>query len=521
MASPGLLAAALFVLFVAAYWVPLRSMVNTWWTNEDYSYGFLVPIISLYLLWDRREVLRKLAVGNSWVVFPILLIFYLLALYGILGSSGNVAMPSVPILALLFTAFVFGFDTVRRLFLPLVFLVFMVPVPAVLDRTIGVFLKSVSSQMGGALISLAGISVHVSGNVIDIGVTQLQVVDACSGLRYLFPLIALGILYSYFFEKVLWKRILCVLATIPVAILTNAMRIGITGVVAQYYGVAAADGFFHGFSGWLMFLAAFACLFLLGRMLRFFPPHEVPPRQEGGIGKLPALIPKSGDVSTAFIASAVLLIITAGFSLTTSNLPPVMIRGGLSIFPLSFKDWQGQSQYVEPEIIVKSGAEDSFAGNYRNSRNDNVSLYIGYRSTAFMETENFFHSPTVCLPASGWQEISTGARTVQNVPIFGNLPVTEMVMEHMGTKHLVYFWFQTKSRATGDKNVNRFHLSLHALKRDNTHDLFIRPILTIRRGESLDEARGRMDQFVRDMMGTLLQFLKEKQYEENSRIGKR
>ena len=251
--NPGLLAVALLVLFVAAYWVPLRSMVNTWWTNEDYSYGFLIPIISLYLLWDRREVLRELSIGSSWVVFPVLLIFYLLALYGILGSSGNIAMPAVPILVLLFTAFVFGVDAVRRLFLPLVFLVFMVPVPAVLERTIGVFLKSVSSKMGGALISLAGVSVHVSGNVIDIGVTQLQVVDACSGLRYLFPLIALGILYAYFFEKVLWKRVLCVLATIPIAILMNALRIGITGILAKHLGVATAQGFFHGFSGWLIF----------------------------------------------------------------------------------------------------------------------------------------------------------------------------------------------------------------------------------------------------------------------------
>jgi hypothetical protein len=87
-----------------------------------------------------------------------------------------------------------------------------------------------------------------------------------------------------------------------------------------------------------------------------------------------------------------------------------------------------------------------------------------------------------------------------------------MVMESMGTKHLVYFWFQTKSRATDDKNVNRFHLSLHALTRDNTHDLFIRPILIIRKGESLDEARARMDEFVRDFMGEMDTFLKAKQY---------
>ena len=232
-------------------------------------------------------------------------------------------MPAVPILVLLFTAFVFGLDAVRRLFLPLVFLVFMVPVPAVLERTIGVFLKSVSSKIGGALISLAGVSVHVSGNVIDIGVTQLQVVDACSGLRYLFPLIALGILYAYFFEKVLWKRVLCVLATIPIAILMNALRIGITGILAKHLGVATARGLLPWLLrvvdvSWLP-LPASSCWAVCCASSR---PMKHLLRQEGATGKLAAFTPRKGNVRKAFITSAVLLIITASFSLSTGSLPP-------------------------------------------------------------------------------------------------------------------------------------------------------------------------------------------------------
>jgi EpsI family protein len=172
----------------------------------------------------------------------------------------------------------------------------------------------------------------------------------------------------------------------------------------------------------------------------------------------------------------------------------------------------GNISSLWPEFIEKSVVKNSFVGVYRNSKNDDVSLYVGYRSTAFLETETFFHSPTVCLPSSGWQEIST--RIVPEVPIFGNIPVTEMIMENMGTKHLVYFWFQTKSHATDDKNINRFHLSLHALMRDNTHDLFIRSIVAIKPGETLDQARGRMDPFVRDMMDALLHFPKENQCEQ-------
>jgi EpsI family protein len=143
---------------------------------------------------------------------------------------------------------------------------------------------------------------------------------------------------------------------------------------------------------------------------------------------------------------------------------------------------------------------------------------MGYRSTAFLENVNFFHSPTVCLPGSGWKTISQSRYEIPDVPVFGTLPVTQMVMQAMGTRYLVYFWFQTKEKATHDKNINRFHLALHAMKKDNTHDLFIRPITGIGPNETLETARQRMDGFVRDMMAALDVFLAENQFEDTGEV---
>jgi len=212
----------LAIFFIVAYSVPLGSMVHTWWENEDYSYGFMIPLASAYLLWEKRKTLGEIPVKSAWGILPALVFFILISIYGILGSSGNVSMPSIPILILLFTGFCFGMESVKRLILPLGFLFLMVPVPAFIERYLGLHLKAISSEMGGAFISFFNIPVHVSGNVIDLGVTQLQVVDACSGLRYIFPLLALGILYAHFFERVFWKRLFCVLATIPLGVLFNA-----------------------------------------------------------------------------------------------------------------------------------------------------------------------------------------------------------------------------------------------------------------------------------------------------------
>jgi EpsI family protein len=175
------------------------------------------------------------------------------------------------------------------------------------------------------------------------------------------------------------------------------------------------------------------------------------------------------------------------------------------------------STIISSEIVKASGAEESFSGVYRKGGRE-VSLYMGYRSTAFLANENFFHSPTVCLPSSGWKELDISKHTIDAVPGFGTVPTTKMVMQNSELKMLVYFWFQTKDRITHDKNVNRFHLALHAIMRDNTHDLFIRPITPITEGETIAQAEARMDQFVRDMMPVLQQFLKEKQYYEGARF---
>ena len=500
-------------IFVAAYWIPLSGMVHTWSTNDDYSYGFIIPIASLYLFWEGRKELKEVVLNSTWGVFPVLLFFVVVSIYGVLGSSGHVSRPAIPILIILFCAFCYGISFVKRFALPLGFLFFMVPLPTVLDRTFGVFLKSISSQLGGEFIRLVGLPVHVSGNVIDLGVTQLQVVDACSGLRFVFPLMAIGVLYAYFFERILWKRVFCVLITIPIAIITNVLRIGITGILVNYFGSQIAEGFFHGFSGWAIFMVAFVFLFLVGRVLRFFPPKYAPPDKNGkpvGEEEDKAENPKAYNAK-AFIVSIFILIAVGGLTWNTKAMPPVRINGGLSIFPLEFSGWTGQREFVDTEIIDASGAEDAFSATYRNADVGFVNLYMGYRSSAFLENENFFHSPTVCLPSSGWKTIGMSTRTIANVPLFGSLSVTSMVIEKFNQKQLVYFWFQTKDKATPDKNINRLHLAMHAIQKDNTHDLFMRPLTPIKRNETVAQAQERLDTFVREMMSVLLEFLDKHQ----------
>jgi exosortase D (VPLPA-CTERM-specific) len=487
-------------------------MVLIWLNNEDYSYGFLIPVMFAYVIWDKRGELKGVKAGTSWPVLPVLLFFVALSLYGILGSSGNISMPAIPVLVVLLTAFLFGIAMTKRLTVALMLLFFMVPMPASLDRTVGVFLKNISSLIGTWFIRAFGITVHLSGNVLDLGSSQLQVVDACSGLRYILPLMALGLIFGYFFEKTFWKRALLFLVTIPISIFMNSIRIGVTGVLTEHYGSEVAEGFFHGFSGWIIFMVAFALLFLLRWLLKFLGRD----RKEINVHQAPAGMEhfaSGGNTSPVpFLLSICLLLIVGGFTLSTSAMPPVNIRGGMESFPLDLCGWEGKKEYIEPDIIDKSGAEEAFSGLYSTAGTIPVSLYMGYRRSAFLENENFFHSPTVCLPASGWKVLKEWKHTIGDVPAFKNLEVSVMLVQIYSEKRLVYYWFQTKDKASHDKNINRFHLAMHALKKDNTHDLFIRPITPIGPQEQIADAQKRMDGFVRCMMETLLSFLEERQY---------
>ncbi|MBF0235368.1 MAG: VPLPA-CTERM-specific exosortase XrtD [Desulfamplus sp.] len=498
--------------FIAAYRVPISSLVNTWMTNDDYSYGILIPFISFYLIWEKREQLRKVPVKTFWPVLPLLFLFVLVSLYGVLGSSGHVARPALPVLIFLFAMFCFGIAMTRQILLPLIFFVFMIPLPTILDRTIGVFLKSLSSELGGQMLRLLGYSVHVSGNIIDLGVTQLQVVDACSGLRFLFPLIALGIIYAYYFEKTLWKRILLVLSTIPIAIFSNVLRIAITGVLTYKFGTEMAEGFFHDFEGWVIFMAAFFFLFIFSLLLRLFPSFSVSAKGDNPLNVNGA--DQRPENMLAVVISLILLTGVGFLTLRTEAMPPIFVKGGIESFPINFGEWRGQRQLVEPEIIEASGAEESFSGYYVNDKNKIVSLYIGYRSSAFLENRNFFHSPTVCLPASGWKTLEQSRYTLHEIPYYQTFDVTEMLVGGpMDSRQLVYFWFQTKDRVTHDKNINRFHLAMHAIKKDNTHDLFIRLMTSIEDDDAIQSSRQRLEDFAREMMPALEQFLKDRQYE--------
>jgi len=202
----------------------------------------------------------------------------LILLVGLLGSELFLSRISLIFLLAGIVQFLFGTAHLRALMFPLAFLVLMIPLPAIIFNKIALPLQGFAARVGESAISAANIPVLREGNVLVLANTKpLEVAEACSGIRSLVSLITLGIVFAYFTDQRTWVRVLIVLSTIPVAILANGARVAGTGILAHYYGESAAEGFFHEFSGWVVFVIAFVMILALQRLiLRVVPKPPTP-----------------------------------------------------------------------------------------------------------------------------------------------------------------------------------------------------------------------------------------------------
>jgi len=260
--------------FVVLYYQVIAKLVSDWWNDDNYSHGFLIVPVALYFVWERRAALKE-AVRNP-SIWGLVVVAGSLAmlLAGILGSE--LFLPRLSILGILAGAvlFLFGWNHLKILFLPITFLLLMIPIPAIIFNHIVFPLQLLASQFGESTLNVCQIPVLREGNVIHLANTSLEVAEACSGIRSLVSLLSIGIIYGYLMDSRLWVRIVLSVATAPIAIVANGIRVAGTGVAAHFYGAKAAEGFSHTFSGWIIFIAAGIMLFFLHRVLLLMTPNK-------------------------------------------------------------------------------------------------------------------------------------------------------------------------------------------------------------------------------------------------------
>lgn len=258
------------ILGLILYGVILKNLVLNWWQNPDYSHGFLVPVFSGYVLWRERRRLATVVVKPSNFGLVVMLGAIGLLLAGSLGAELFTTRFSLLVLIAGIVLFLAGRKMLRAVLFPLGFLVLMIPIPVIIYNQITFPLQLLASRFATFWLQLVNVPVLREGNLIILPNYTLEVVDACSGIRSLMTLITLAIAYGYLAEDRRWTRYVLALLMIPIAIVSNAIRIMGAGLLTYHFGHEMAQGFFHEFSGWVIFVAAlilmFGCHWILSKI---------------------------------------------------------------------------------------------------------------------------------------------------------------------------------------------------------------------------------------------------------------
>jgi exosortase len=261
-------AASLLLLLLAALYSKIAvKLITDWYELPDFSHGFLIPFFVVFLVWNRRDAIRSARLTQSWAGLVLVVLALFVLLTGVLGADLFLSRLSFVLLVAGLVWTLCGHDMLWQTKFMFCVLLLAIPLPALIFNQLTFPLQLLASRMASELLPLAGVPVLRDGNVIQLPAMQLEVAEACSGIRSLMSLFTIAIIYGYFLEKTTWRRTVLALASIPIAVAANVVRIFGTGLCVQYWNPDKAVGFFHEFSGWLMFLVSLACLYLVHRAM--------------------------------------------------------------------------------------------------------------------------------------------------------------------------------------------------------------------------------------------------------------
>lgn len=505
----GLAITALFMGIV--YYDGLELMVSWWATREEYGHGFIIPFITAFLVWQKKDQLETLPFTGSWAGSFIVLVAVGIYALGELGSLYTVIQYSFLIALFGVVLSLMGTRSFRVILVPFLILVFMLPLPNYMFNNLSSQLQLISSEIGVAVIRLFDISVYLEGNVIDLGSYKLQVVEACSGLNYLFPLMTLGFIAAYFFTGAFWKKAIIFLSTIPITVFMNSFRIGIIGITVEYWGKEMAEGFLHDFEGWVVFMSCTGILILEMWILANIGSNKLPLRQAFGVD-FPDPSPEGAEVKRrhfprAFIVSIIILLISLPISHDMEKREEIKPdRKPYAEFPLKIGEWHGRDEYLEQIYIDKLKLSDYALLNYTGPHRLPVNFYSAYYSS--QRKGSTTHSPRACIPGGGWQILSMTTINVPGVSISSvPLAVNRLLIEKNGVKQLVYYWFQQRGRIITHEVMVKWYFFVDALKKSRSDGALMRLTTLVPRDGSIDEADKRLTEFVGEISGIIPEYV--------------
>ncbi|MGI9301482.1 MAG: VPLPA-CTERM-specific exosortase XrtD [Gammaproteobacteria bacterium] len=485
----------------------IAELVTIWNKREEYSHSYLIPLISLFLVWQKRDAIERLSFRGAWVGWLVVVAGLILLMLGELSTLYILVQYALVFVIAGLVLALTGWRGVKLLWAPLFFLIFMIPLPPFLYNKLSGILQLLSSEFGVQVIRAFGISVFLEGNVIDLGTYRLQVVEACNGLRYLFPLMSFGFLCAYLFQAPLWQRLAVLASTVPVTVLMNSFRIGVIGVLVEHRGASMAEGFLHDFEGWVVFMVCVLILMVEMWLLNRFFGAGRSFREVFGL-ELPPPSPKDAEVYTrkpqaSFIASALLLLPAA--ALVTSigeRTEAIPEREQFASFPQQLDGWRGRHEQLEDRYLRALKLTDYVLADYQDSDGEWINLYAAYYDS--QRKGQSAHSPASCIPGGGWKIVSLTRREVPGVDTsHGTLEVNRVQIEKGEHRQLVYYWFQQRGRLITSEYLVKAYLLVDAVQLNRTDGALVRLTTPLQPGEDWSTGDRRLARFAESLEGRL------------------
>lgn len=515
--TPGLFWLLVAVLGAAIFFADGLDALLAAWSLPEYSHGPLIPVLSglLFLRQLKSVPVDPGPKRHRWVGVTVICAALMLAS---LGKLSNIA-DLVAYATILWIGGVllvsFGWETGKHFWPPVLHLVYMLPLPGVIYYKMTTSLQLVSSEIGVWFLRLLSVPVFLDGNIIDLGVTKLHVAEACSGLRYLFPILSFSYIFAVLYKGPVWHKAVLLLAAAPITIFMNSVRIAIAGIIVQYYGLDWLEGFSHFFEGWVIFIACILILFALARIMLVFSRSrtglaEALDLNTEGLGTQMARL-RYTRASAAMIATALLML---GASLAWQAMPErqtsAVPRDSFALFPRQLDDWRqvGERRALSERVERSLGADDYVSITYERPGEDTpVEFFSAWYDD---QSKGGVHSPEICLPGGGW-EIAWLERSDITDAMGWNRPfhLNRAIIQKGETRMMVFYWFEQKGRKIAWDMEAKLWLLVDGIRTGRTDGALVRLTTAIGRDETDAAAEARLMDVLRAAMSPLPRFIPE------------
>ena len=506
----------LIVATVAAgffYWDGIAELLEAWQLPE-YSHGPLIPVLSglLFLRQLKTVPVNDGPVHDRWPGVALLIFAVALGFAGNMIDISDIVAYALILWVGAILLISFGWKTGKHFWPPVIHLVYMLPLPGALYYGVSTYLQGVSSELGVYFLQLMRVPVFLEGNIIDLGVYKLQVAEACSGLRYLFPILSFSYIFAVLYQGPMWHKAILLISAAPITVFMNSVRIAVAGSIVNVYGLSWLEGFTHFFEGWVIFVCCILILFALAWVLVKLRRDRVGLLQAldletDGLGtqaKRIFLIRPSGALITAAVLVTALAV---SWHMVPKRETVSIDRDPFLLFPSQAGEWRSGRQFsLDPEIETVLAANDYLLLELNKS---GVARHVELFS-AWYENQNQggVHSPEVCLPGAGWEIAKLEQINAEPPAGFGDPFTLNRAIVQKGVKRmLVYYWYEQQGQRTASMFDAKLQLMIGKLTNGRNDSAIVRLTTHIGPEETMADAELRLQDSMQGVLTKIPRFI--------------